>query len=111
MRAVLLLVLAIGYPLVAGWQLHRRKLRDRLDAVLVLLAGVLFLLFARATVDWETVPSWLWLFGLALLAIDVGVAGWAWPDLQWTTSRRPVRRLTSATVQLAIAAALIVVLV
>jgi hypothetical protein len=107
MRTVFLLVLAIGYPLVAAWQLHRRKLRDRLDAVLILLAGVLFLLFARATVDWQEVPPWLWLVGLALLAVDVVLAGWAWTDLPWSKSRG---RLTSAAIQLAIAAALVVVL-
>jgi len=107
MRTVVLLVLAIGYPLIAAWQLHRRKLRDRLDAVLILLAGVLFLLFARATVDWQAAPPWLWLVGLALLAVDVVLAGWAWSDLQWTKSRR---HLTSATIQLAIAAALITIL-
>ena len=107
MRTVFLLVLAIGYPLVAAWQLHRRKLRDRLDVVLILFAGVLFLLFARATVDWQSVPPWLWLIGLGLLAVDVVLAGWAWSDLQWSKSRR---RLTSATIQLAIAAALVVVL-
>ena len=107
MRTVFLLVLAIGYPLVAAWQLHRRKLRDRLDAVLILLAGVLFLLFARATVDWQQVPPWLWLIGLGLLAVDVVLAGWAWADLPWNKSGR---RLTSATIQLAIAATLIAIL-
>ena len=110
MRTALALVLAIGYPLLALWQIHRRKLRDRLDLVLVVAAGVIFLLFARATVDWQAVPPWVWLIGLALLAADVVLAGWAWPHVQWTNARRPGRRATSVTIQLAIATALIAVL-
>jgi hypothetical protein len=110
MKTAFALALAIGYPLLALWQIHRRKLRDRLDLVLVVAAGVLFLFFARATVDWQAVPPWLWLIGLALLAADVVLAGWAWPDLNWTDARRPGRRATSVTIQLAIAATLITVL-
>jgi hypothetical protein len=113
MRTVFLLVLAIGYPLLVLWQLQSGRLRDRLDVVLVLVVGVLFLLFARATVDWQAAPPWLWLIGLVLLAAGVVRAGWAWPMLQWRNSRRRGRlgwRITSVAIQLAIAAGLIVVL-
>ena len=113
MRTVFVLVLAIGYPLLALWQIHRRKLRDRLDVVLVIAAEVLFLLLARAIVDWQATPPWLWLIGLVLLAAGVAMAGWAWPHLHWTNSRRHGRhghRATSVTIQLAIAAALVAVL-
>ncbi|QNE23125.1 hypothetical protein F1D05_24430 [Kribbella qitaiheensis] len=107
---MIVLVLAIGYPLLVLWQLNGRKLRDRLDVVVVFAVGFLFLLFARTTVDWQAVPPWLWLIGLLLLATSVVRAGWAWPDLQWTNSRRGGRRATSAAIQLVIATALIVVL-
>lgn len=114
MRTVLILVLAIGYPLLALWRIRRRKLRDRLDVLLILAAEVLFLLFARAIADWQATPPWLWLIGLLLLAAGVAAAGWAWPHLDWTKSRRHGRhghRVMSATIQLIIAATLVAILV
>lgn len=110
MRMIFALVLALGYPLLAYWQIHRGKLRYRLDVILALAVGFLFLLFARTTVDWQTVPPWLWLIGLLVLAAGVVRAGWVWPDLRWTNSRRRGRHATWAAIPLAIAAALIVVL-
>jgi hypothetical protein len=113
MRTVFALVLAIGYPLLGLWQIDRRKLRDRLDVVLILAAEILFLLLARTIVDWQETPPWLWLIGLVLLAAGVAAAGWAWPDLNWTNARRHGRhghRAISVTIQLAIAAALVAIL-
>jgi hypothetical protein len=110
MRNAFILILAIGYPLIAIWQIRSRKLRDRLDLVILLAAGLLFLLFARATADWQAVPPWLWLIGLALLTVATVLAGWAWPALTWIGSNRPRLRATSATIQLVIAAILVAVL-
>ena len=113
MRTVFALVLAIGYPLLALWQIYRRKLRDRLDVLLVLAAGVLFLLLARTIVDWQETPPSLWLIGLVLLAAGVALAGWAWPDLHWMNSRRHGRhghRAASVTIRLAIAASFVAIL-
>ncbi|GAA1588930.1 hypothetical protein GCM10009789_48240 [Kribbella sancticallisti] len=111
MRNVFVLALALGYPLLAIWQIQARKLRDRLDLLIVLAAGVLFLLFARATTDWQAVPPWIWLIGLVLLAVATALAGWAWPALRWIGSGRPRLRTTSVAVQLVIAAVLVAVLV
>jgi hypothetical protein len=111
MRNAFVLALALGYPLLAIWQIHTRKLRDRLDLVIVLAAGILFLLFARTTVDWQAVPPWLWLIGLGLLAVATALAGGAWPGLTWIGSNRPALRATSAGIQLLIAALLVAVLI
>lgn len=110
MRNAFVLILALGYPLLAIWQIHTRKLRDRLDLVIVLVAGLLFLLFARTTADWQVVPPWLWLIGLGLLAVATALAGWAWPALTWIGTNRPTLRATSAGLQLFIAALLVAVL-
>lgn len=111
MRNLFVLVLALGYPLLAIWQIHARKLRDRLDLVIVLVVGVLFLMFARTAADWQSTPPWLWLIGLALMAVATALAGWAWSGLQWIGSNRPNLRATSAAVQLLIAAVLVAVLI
>ena len=111
MRNVFVLVLALGYPLLAIWQIHARKLRDRLDLVIVIAAGILFLLFARTTVDWQSTPPWIWLIGLALMAVATALAGWAWPSLRWIGSNRPTWRATSAGLQLVIAAVLVAILI
>lgn len=103
--------LAVGYPLIALWQFHTRKLRDRLDLLIVLAAGFLFLLFARATTDWHALPAWLWLIGLVLMAAATAYSGQAWPHLDWLKSDRPRRRAVSAGIQLLIAAALTALLV
>ncbi|WP_020387822.1 hypothetical protein [Kribbella catacumbae] len=103
--------LAIGYPLIALWQLHTRKLRDRLDLLVVLAAGFLFLLFARATTDWHALPPWLWLIGLVLMAAATAYSGWVWPHLSWLRSDRPRSRAVSGGIQLFIAAALMALLV
>jgi hypothetical protein len=111
MRNAFILVLALGYPLLAIWQLYTRKLRDRLDLILVLVAGVLFLLFARTTADWQAVPPWIWLIGLVLMAVATALAGGAWPALTWIGSNRPNLRATSAGIQLVIAVFLVAVLI
>lgn len=111
MRSLFVVVLALGYPLLAIWQVHARKLRDRLDLVIVLVVGVLFLMFARTTADWQSIPPWLWLIGLALMAVATALAGWAWPSLRWIGSNRPTLRATSAAIQLVIAAVLLAVLI
>ncbi|NEA35021.1 hypothetical protein [Streptomyces sp. SID13031] len=103
--------LAIGYPLIALWQIHARKLRDRLDLLVVLAAGIIFLLLARTITDWQSLPPWLWLIALALMAAATAYSGWAWPQLTWLRSERPKRRATSAGIQLVIAAALLALLV
>ncbi|MDX6281828.1 MAG: hypothetical protein QOH03_2899 [Kribbellaceae bacterium] len=105
------IALAVGYPLIALWQIHTRKLRDRLDLLIVLAAGALFLLLARTITNWQDLPPWLWLVGLALMAAATAYAGWAWPDLTWLRAARPRRRAVSATLQLLIAAALLALLV
>jgi hypothetical protein len=110
MRNVFLMALMIGYPLLASWQISTKKLRDRLDLLIVLAAGALLLLFARTTVDWQEFPPWLWLIGLGLFAVAVGLTGRAWPHLTWLSSKRPQLRAFSATLQLVIAAALVAVL-
>lgn len=110
MRNVFLIALVIGYPLLATWQISTKKLRDRVDLLIVLAAGVLFLLFARTTVDWQEFPPWLWLIGLCLFAVAVAFTGRAWPHLTWLSSKRPQLRAFSASLQLVIAAALIAVL-
>jgi len=110
MRNVFLIALVIGYPLLASWQIATNRLRDRLDLLIVLAAGVLFLLFARTTVDWQEFPPWLWLIGLVLFAVAIALSGRAWPDLTWLSSKRPRLRAFSATVPLVLAAALIAVL-
>lgn len=111
MRNLFILVLALGYPLLAIWQIYARKLRDRLDLIIVLAVGVLFLMFARTTADWQSTPTWLWLIGLALMAVATALAGWAWPSLRWIGSNRPSLRATSAAIQLLIAAVLVAVLI
>lgn len=105
------LALALGYPLIALWQFRTRKLRDRLDLLIVLAAGLIFLLLARTITNWQSLPPWLWLVGLALMAVATAYSGWAWPHLTWLRSERPKRRATSAGLQLVIAAALLAVLV
>lgn len=105
------IALAIGYPLIALWQLRTRKLRDRLDLLIVLAAGILFLLLARTITNWQELPPWLWLIGLALMAAATAYSGWAWPDLPWLRAARPRRRAVSATLQLLVAAALLALLV
>jgi hypothetical protein len=105
------LALALGYPLIALWQLHTRRLRDRLDLVIVLAAGLIFLLLARTITNWQALPPWLWLVGLALMAAATAYSGWAWPHLTWLKSERPMRRAASAGLQLVIAAALLALLV
>jgi hypothetical protein len=110
MRDVILLALVFAYPLLAIWQISTKRLRDRLDLLIVLAAGVLFLLFARTTVDWQEFPPWLWLIGLGLFAVAVALTGRAWPHLTWLSSKRPRLRAFSATLQLVIAAALVAVL-
>jgi len=105
------IALAVGYPLLALWQIRTRKFRDRLDLLIVLAAGFLFLLFARATANWQSLPPWLWLLGLALMATATAYSGWAWPQLPWLKSDRPGRRAVSGAIQLLIAAALVALLV
>jgi hypothetical protein len=105
------LALAVGYPLIALWQVHTRKLRDRLDLLIVLATGMLFLLLARTITNWQDLPPWLWLVGLALMAAATAYSGWAWPDLTWLRAARPRRRVASAGLQILIAAALLALLV
>ncbi|GAA0941943.1 hypothetical protein GCM10009554_33990 [Kribbella koreensis] len=105
------IALAVGYPLLALWQIRARKLRDRLDLLIILVAGILFLLLSRTITNWQHVPSWLWLVGLALLAAATAYSGWAWPDLPWLRPARPRRRAISAATQLIIAATLVALLV
>jgi hypothetical protein len=105
------IALAIGYPLIALWQIHTRKLRDRLDLVIAIAAGILFLLLARTITNWQDLPPWLWLVALALMAAATAYSGWAWPDLPWLRPARPRRRAVSAFLQLLIAAALLALLV
>jgi hypothetical protein len=105
------IALAVGYPLLALWQIRTRKLRDRLDLLIVLAAGLLFLLLARTLTNWQDLPPYLWLIGLALLAAAIAYSGWAWPDLPWLRPTRPSRRAFSATLQLLIAAVLVALLV
>ncbi|MEV8378474.1 hypothetical protein AB0P21_37395 [Kribbella sp. NPDC056861] len=103
--------LAVVYPLLVLWQIRARKFRDRLDLLVVLAAGFIFLLFARATANWQTLPPWLWVVGLALMATATAYSGWAWPQLPWLKSGHPARRAVSAAIQLLIAAALVALLV
>ena len=103
--------LAVVYPLLALWQIHARKLRDRLDLVIVLAAGIIFLLFSRATTDWQSLPPLLWLVGLGLMATATAYSGWAWPHLSWLKSDHLGRRAISAAIQLLIAAGLVALLV
>jgi hypothetical protein len=105
------IALAVGYPLLALWQIRTRKLRDRLDLLIVLAAGILFLLLARTLTNWQDLPPYLWLVALALLAAATAYSGWAWPDLPWLRPTRPRRRATSAALQLLIAAVLVALLV
>ncbi|GAB2566989.1 hypothetical protein [Kribbella endophytica] len=109
MRDVILIALAVGYPVLALWQVHTRKLRDRADVLIVLVTGVLFLLIARATADWNSLPSWLWLVGLALMAAATALAGWTWSSLPWFKAH-PVRRGVSTALQLLVAGAFCAVL-
>jgi len=108
---LLVAVFAVAYPLLALWQLRTKKLRDRLDLLIVLAAALLFLLAARALADWQAVPPWLWLVGLGLAGVAIGYSGWVWPHLTWLGSDRPRRRATFAGIQLVIAAALMTLLV
>ncbi|MEV6283053.1 hypothetical protein [Kribbella sp. NPDC051770] len=107
MRDLFLIALAVGYPVLALWQLYARKLRDRADVVIVLVTGVLFLLVVRATADWNALPAWLWLVGLALMAGATALAGWRWAELSWAKS---ARRGASTVVQLLLAGAFCAVL-
>jgi hypothetical protein len=109
-RDVILIALAVGYPVLALWQIHTGKLRDRADVLIVLVTGVLFLLFARATADWNSLPPWIWLVGLALLAVATALTGRTWSDRPWFTSDHPARRAVSTAVQLVVAGALCAVL-
>ncbi len=109
MRDVILIALAVGYPVLAVWQVHARKLRDRADVLIVLVTGVLFLLIARATADWNSLPSWVWLIGLALMAVATALAGRVWSDLPWFKAH-PVRRGVSTALQLVVAGAFCAVL-
>ncbi len=109
MRDLVLIALAVGYPVLAVWQVHTRKLRDRADVLIVLVTGVLFLLIARATADWNSLPPWLWLVGLALMAVATALTGRVWSDLPWFKAH-PVRRGASTAVQLVVAGAFCAVL-
>lgn len=111
MRDLILIALAVGYPVLALWQIHARKLRDRADVLIVLVTGILFLLIARATADWNELPPWIWLVGLVLTAAAVALAGRVWAELTWFKSGRPALRGVSTALQLLIAAGVIVVLV
>ncbi|TWD81409.1 hypothetical protein FB561_2524 [Kribbella amoyensis] len=105
MRDVILLALAIGYPVVLLWQLRAGKLRDRADLILVLSIGALFLLFARSTADWTSLPTWPWLIGLALLVAATAWSGRIWPKLTWFGTTHPTRRGISTGLQLAVVTA------
>ncbi|WBQ04714.1 hypothetical protein [Kribbella sp. CA-293567] len=111
MTMYIAIALAVGYPLLALWQIRGRKFRDRLDLLIVLTVGFLFLFLARATADWQSLPPWLWLVGLVLMAAATAYSGWAWPQLPWLKSEHPGRRAVSAAIQLFIAAALLALLV
>ena len=119
MRDLLIITLSLGYPILVLWQLHRTlqpgeavpgALRDRLELLTVLAAGLLFLMFGRALVDWEAVPPWLWLIGLVVLAVAVVQAGRAWPRLSWLKAKRPRARAASGAAQLLLSAAIFAVL-
>jgi hypothetical protein len=118
MRNLLIITLALAYPFLVLWQVHRSlepaalgALRDRVELVSVLAAGVLFLMFARALVDWEAVPPWLWLIGLLPLAAAVVLSGRGWTNLVWLKAEHPRRRAASGAAQLLLSAAIFVILI
>nr|WP_238357190.1 hypothetical protein [Kribbella italica] len=101
--------MAVGFPVLAIWQILAHKLRDRADVVIVLVTGIVFLLFARASANWNSLPPWLWLVGVALMAVATALSGRIWAGLAWFTAERP-RRALSAVLQLLLAGAVCAVL-
>ncbi|ADB29976.1 hypothetical protein Kfla_0871 [Kribbella flavida DSM 17836] len=110
MRDIILIVLGVSFPAVALWQIWTGKLRDRAELLIMLSSGVLFLLFARATIDWNALPPRLWLIGLAVMVAATALAGRTWSKLTWVQGAHPARRTVSGVVQVGLAVVICAVL-
>jgi hypothetical protein len=69
-----------------GWPLAAR---DRVALLTSLVVAITTLVIARLLINWVTVPTAIWLAGVAALAGGVFAAVLRWPKLAWLSGRHP----------------------
>ncbi|NIJ04644.1 hypothetical protein [Frigoribacterium faeni] len=109
----LVVLVVTGSFAVSAWA-DRAALRSRsrVDLLTGALASVVALVVLHQLAPWSSVPVALWLLPVLLVAAGVSGAVLRWPGLPWLRPGRSRRRvLVDAVLEVAVAAAVVVVLV
>jgi hypothetical protein len=78
---------------IRSWKAHGRLSgRDRWSLITSFAVAVTMFVIAPLLINWVMVPTLIWLIAVALLAGGVVGAVLRWPELAWSSGRRPTWR-------------------
>jgi hypothetical protein len=92
--AIVLFFALVARFVIRAWKAHGRLSgRDRWTLITSFAVAATTFVVAPLLINWVMVPTIIWLVAVALLAGGVAGAALRWPELAWSSGRRPIRQV------------------